>query len=235
LEKTAEEAEAKDCTSCPFLEFVLPRKEFFVFVTQWYRCQKKSTIFLNRNELKEAYKGCEVEKEVGVKTPLGSQIVDELVTINTLFQTLTNSKLNLFREDVRITKDIMLPCKDEKEFRSRIGSLALIFEAENLKELRSILKGEEDWKLIKLVENWLKKEGIDYEPDMIQTWENIVLMRDKTHPYHPESSETISLFRYFGQGIPPIYSQLWEAILEKLLESFRKFKGTLTFMIRGKG
>ena len=236
MSRSAEKIKAKDCTSCRYLDIVAPSSEDIpMFVFRYYKCLKKNIVFLNRDELKDAYKTCEEEKEVSVKVPLGSEAIEEILTINTLFQTLTETKYNLLREDVRVTRDIMLPCRDEKDFRSKIGSLALIFGSEQLGELRELLQGEEEWKSIKLIENWLKKKGVSYDPDMIETWGRIVRMRNLTYPYHPGSSEAISLFRYFEQGFPPSYSELWKSILQKLLISLRKFKGVLTFMVREKG
>ena len=227
-----EKVEVKDCTSCPYLEFVSPGNEDLVFYLRGYRCQRKNIVFLNRWELAEAYETCEIEKEVGVKTALGSEIVDEIVVVNTLFRSLVETEIKLLREDVRVTRDLMMTCRDDKEFRTRIGSLALLFENENLRELRTLLGGQEDWKSIKLIENWLKEQGVTYDPDMIQTWESTVKMRNITYPYHPESRGLISLLRYFGQGFPPDYSQLWKSMLEKLLESLKKFRGNIVSLKR---
>jgi len=232
MERSAEKFEGKDCTSCPYLEFIVPLERDIPFALRSYRCQKKNVQFLNRDELKEAYKTCEEEKEIGVTTPVGSEIIEEILTINTLFRTLTGAKFNLFKEDVRITRDIMMPCKNGKDFRSKIGSLALVFDNKNLTELRKMLKGKERWKLIKIVDNWLKEEGVTYDLDMIQTWNNIVTMRNCSYPYHPESSEMTNLLRFFGHGASPDYPKLWDSILEKLLQSLRTFRSVLNSMTR---
>lgn len=235
MSSPAEKIEPKDCTSCRYLEIGVPSsKDVPMFVFRHYKCLKKNMVFLNREELIDAYKSCEEEKEVTLKVPVGSEIIDEVLTINTLFQMLTETKLNLFREDVRVTKDIMLPCKDVKDFRSKIGSVALIFNSENLSKLRKLLEGEKNWKSVKLIENWLKKKSVSYDPEMIVTWEKIIKLRNLSYPYHPESNEMMSLFRYFEQGFPINYSELWESILKKLLSSLRMFKSTMTFMIREK-
>ena len=229
-----EKAEPKDCISCTYLEFMSPENEYLIFNLRGYRCPRKNMVFLNRLELVEAYETCELEKELGVKLDLGSEIIEEIVVINTLFQSLMDTKIKLFREDIRVTRDIMMACKDDKEFRTRIGSLALLFESENLHELRELLSGQENWKSIKLLENWLNAQGVPYDPDMIQTWESIVKLRNTTYPFHPGTGGLMNLFRYFGYGFPPDYSQLWESILEKLLESYRKFVGNLVFLERSK-
>ena len=226
-----EKAKSKDCISCTDLELISPENEELVFNLRGYRCSRKNIVLLNRSELVEAYETCELEKEPGIKLGLGSEIIDEIVVINTLFQSLMKIKIKLFREDIRVTRDIIMACKDDKEFRPKIGSLALLFESENLRELRELLSGKENLKLIKLVENWLNAQGVTYDPDMIQTWESIIKMRN-TYPFHPGTRGLMNLFRYFGHGFPPDYSHLWESILEKLLESFRKFRGNLVFLER---
>lgn len=224
-----EKVEPKDCISCTYLELISPENEDIIFNLRGYRCQKKNIVFLSRSELVDAYETCELEKEPSVKLELGSEIIEEIFVINTLFNSLMDVKIKLFREDMRITRDIMMAFKDDKEFPTRIGSLALLFESENLRELRELLSIQENMKLIKLLESWLNTQGVPYDPDMIQTWESIVKMRNITFPYHIGSRDMLILIRYFGYDFPPDYSHLWESILNKLLESFKKFRGNLVF------
>lgn len=227
-----EKAEPKNCISCTYLELMSPENEDSIFNLRGYRCPKKNIVFLNRLELVEAYETCELEKEPSVKLELGSEIIEEIFVINTLFKSLMNAEIKLIREDMRITRDIMMTFKDDKEFPTRIGSLALLFESEKLRELRELLSGQENLKLIKLLESWLNAQGVPYDPDMIQTWESIVKMRNITFPYHMGSIDILSLIRYFGCEFPPDYFHLWESILEKLLESLKKFRGNLVFLKR---
>jgi len=227
-----EKVEPKDCISCTYLELISPENEDIIFNLRGYRCPRKNMVLLNRLELVEAYETCELDKELD-ELDLGSEIIGQILITNTLFQSLMDTKIRLFREDMRITRDIMRACKDDNEFRMRIGSLALLFESENLKELRKLLSDQENIKLIKLLENWLNEQGVPYDPDMIQSWENIVRMRNITFPYHMGSRDILSLIRYYESDFPPDYSQLWESILEKLLESFKKFVGNLVFLERG--
>ena len=84
-------------------------------------------------------------------------------------------------------------------------------------------------KSIKLVEQWLNDEGTK-EANMIETWENIVTLRN-AEPIHAnisseKASGVLSALKFFKAQYPIIdYSKLWENILDKFiisLESWQK-------------
>jgi hypothetical protein len=136
-----------------------------------------------------------------------------------LFRRLTNVEF-LLREDIRVISALNLPCENEKDFSMKIGALAGLFEVD-LDPIRTTLKVDIDpnWRLPKLIEQWLQENGIAYEASIVQTWRNIKALRNASFPYHPRKDGVVEPLLFFGQGFPVHYPDLYDRILDKFLDS----------------
>jgi len=56
---------------------------------------------------------------------------------------------------------------------------------------------------------------------MIKTWQNIVNLRNAI-PLHPRD-QPIQALEFFGASFPVDYEQLWSNVLDRFLESLKKF------------
>lgn len=156
---------------------------------------------------------------------LASDVVGELVSCNLL------SKKKLSFEFFNCSPDIVnalhTPCRDEGDFRIKIGALANIFEID-LKPFKVRVKHvQAEWKLIKLFEVWASESSLEYDSKMLQVWKTIVDLRNATFPYHATDTRIVDLMRFFGQSFPPDYTKLWKSILKSLLVSITQFRDLL--------
>lgn len=228
-EKTA--VKTKDCRSCPNIEYEAYPLLFDTYNLRYYGCSRKSGdrfLSLNYEKLAEIYSKCRLRREIKMGKPsIASQIVDEIRTINFLFKQITDKNKNLFSEDIQIVNQLHTPCRSKEDYWMKIGSLALLFERD-LEPLRALVREPDPaWKSIKLIEVWLQQNNIPYDLEMIQVWKNIKELRNTTFPYHSGNARIVNTLQFFDQGFPPDYPKLWESILERFLESLRKFRGIL--------
>ena len=224
-------SKTKDCRSCPSIEFEAYPLLSGIYNLRYYACSRKSGdrfLALHHERLADIYKKCRLRQRVeAIKPSIATHIVDEIRTINILFQNLTGTQKNLFSEDIQIVNQLHTPCRTKEDYWLKIGSLALLFERE-VKSLRKIVKNPNPaWKSIKLIEVWLKQNDIPYDLEMIQVWKSIKDLRNTTFPYHSGDARIVNTLQFFDQGFPPDYPKLWDSILEKFLESIRKFRATL--------
>jgi len=115
----------------------------------------------------------------------------------------------------------------EGDFTDKIASLASLFQ-DKLDPLRSLVpKYDSDWKSITLVEEMLKIEKAQFDPEMIKIWRKIVELRNSI-PIHADPATTSTL-EFFGvTSYPPDYQLLWDDILVKFLYSLERFVEVLS-------
>jgi len=171
-----------------------------------------------------------VEITEGARELRAEQIQFLIRSANTLFRRIIGSKdVSLFREDVP-DFFIRLPtqCKGFDDFLGKIQSLAIIFEFD-VKPLRALVPDAElSWRSIKLIEKWLEQKKVTNYAWIISVWKNIVQLR-KIPPTHAlMSDEVLHAMEFFGMQLPVNFSQLWDSVLERFLESLLKFQEILT-------
>jgi hypothetical protein len=188
-----------------------------------------------RSELNEAVKKPNQEKlqELAAvssdnesRAALAASIVEELVACNML----TNQKLGFesFSCSPETINALHTACKDADDFKLKIGALANLFSID-LKPLRALIRNaQDDWKSIKLLEEWAKQNSVAFEPTMFEVWRKIVDMRNSTFPYHATDQRFLSLVSYFGQSYPPKYPELWKGVLTKLVVTTAEFRNLLS-------
>ena len=149
-----------------------------------------------------------------------SEIINQMIMANNLFQ--ERRKAELFRLDkAGIVERLHSPCASADDFAGDVASLASLFEVP-LDPLRVLVpKAQTEWKSITLVEKMLESEKVRFDSDMIKTWQNIVNLRNAI-PLHPRD-QPIQALEFFGASFPVDYEQLWSNVLDRFLESLKKF------------
>jgi hypothetical protein len=155
-----------------------------------------------------------------------SEITTLIGNTNAAFQ--GKRRATLFREDdQRVIDDLHLPCKNEADFIVKIARVAALFEVD-LAPLQKLVHDPKDLRSVRLVEKWLQQEGITYDTDMIQTWINIVDLRNM-RPLHPggDAERLEEIADFFGSTLPPDYEELWNGILNLFLKSLEEWNRIL--------
>ena len=178
---------------------------------------------LNRGKLEEM---AAESPEHADRLVLASKIVEVLVDCNLL------SKNRLGFEFFNCSPDAVnvlhTPCRDGDDFKIKIGALANMFEI-GLKPFRELISNAKDeWKSIKLFEEWAKQNSLSYDPLVLEIWRNIVEMRNATFPFHKTDQRLLAVISYFGQSFPPKYPELWHEILTRFAISITKFRVLLS-------
>jgi hypothetical protein len=146
-----------------------------------------------------------------------------VIQANLLFKQITSVK-QIFRDTMLIADELHTPCRSERDFANKIGVLCQLFDVK-LRPLRQLLGNnvDQNWQSIKLLEEWLQRSGLAYDSSMIETWRNIVEIRNKSPPFHQPDNRIIELCKFFNQGYPPDYPDFWISIINKLKESLQHF------------
>jgi len=163
------------------------------------------------------------------KQYIKNKIIEKMSQANYLFQ--DRYKAELFKLDNREILDRLGKASVGKDdFVGKIASLASLFQVK-LDPLRRLVPNpDSDWKSITLVEKMLENEKVQFDPEMIETWRNIVALRDST-PIHPDKPP-ISALEFFGEIYPDInYERLWDTILKKFLYSLETFVDVLAYKL----
>lgn len=133
-----------------------------------------------------------------------------------------------FNETMRIVLEMLNPCQNEDQFITKIASLSALFTVE-LNPLRNLVTDSGDKRSIRLIEAWLTQNSISYDPDMIETWLNIVVLRnmEPIHQINPAELKRILNFFNLPLKFPLPYSELWDEVLNKFLWSVDTFRNIL--------
>lgn len=177
--------------------------------------------------------GTEAVQDLGDKTlrdERATEIVKLLVDTNIVFLAKKNAKF--LREDhPNAVSQLHTPCCDYNDFIVKIASLATLFEVD-LRPLRRLVASPGRKGSIKLIEDFLNQQQITYDSDMIQTWKNIKTLRNMP-PLHAgrrnsrEARRYLRALRFFRTTFPIDYSKLWDHILDRFLDSLRKWQQVL--------
>jgi len=153
------------------------------------------------------------------------QIVETRRVINILFESKFHTKL--FRDYEKAILDIRKLCTNEDEFNNKIQALTILIneiETEKIKEL-IINKDNLASGSINILERFLEEKIPGYNKEIVTIFRNIVTLRSKKYPTHPDQPEFIKAQKYFGiDSYPPNWGELWQKVLRKYLEALNKLK-----------
>ena len=168
-------------------------------------------------------------KEQKERETRAKQIQFNITTANTLFRRRTIASAKLLREDVpRLFTELAIPCKGLDDFTVKIQSLASLFEVE-LDPLRAlIVSPDRNLGSIKLIEKWLEQKGVSNYRNIIDVWKNINRLRRNPPTHAKMSTNTVEAVNFFNCTFPINFSQLWDNVLKRFLESLLKFQEVLT-------
>jgi HD superfamily phosphohydrolase len=125
----------------------------------------------------------------------------------------------MFRSDMEIGSEIHSPCTNQDDFSIRIGAIATIFDVET-EALRKVIRNpKQEWKSIRLIEEWMSQMGARDWKQATVVWKRIKELRNASFPYHPGSSEIVELVKYFGGDFPVDYPRLWLGVLQRFRQS----------------
>jgi hypothetical protein len=152
-------------------------------------------------------------------------IVDEIAEkrryINQAFE--YRFGIRLFKENEKAICDIRKLCSNEEEFNNRIMALALLIDQIEVDDLKKRVKGTYETGSINLLETFLKENFSNYDKRIIQSFRQIITLRSKKYPVHPDDKKFIEALDYFGiTAFPPDWEELWERALKGYLESLKK-------------
>lgn len=146
-----------------------------------------------------------------------SRIVAAIVSCNMLSNKVLGCQF--FNASPEVVDTLYTPCRNENEFKIKIGALSLLFDIE-LKLLRGKVRdARDDWKSIKLLREWAEQNSLRCDAYMFEIWKNIVDLRNTSFPFHRTNERILLVLSFFGQAYPPNYEQLWKVILNRLLTS----------------
>jgi len=160
-----------------------------------------------------------------------SDIVDKIVgvrrNLNLLFE--RSFKTSFFKQNEMAVNDIRKPCSNEEEFNSRIMSLALLIsEIETQSVLTLIKSSKSEPGSINILEAFLDENSPNYDKTIIKNLRVIITLRSKKYPIHRDDPAFIDALNYFGfTELPPDWQELWEAVLQRYLESLQGLVSTL--------
>jgi len=156
---------------------------------------------------------------------------DRTLNICTLVRNIhegSQAKLGVpfFKENMRIVLAMLSPCETEEKFVSKIAYLSALFDIE-LKPWRELTHDErERIGSIRLIESWLNKSNIIYNPETIQTLDYIVDLRNMEPIHYTDPKKLKKILDFFGIPLtyPREYSILWDAILERFQRSLYELR-----------
>lgn len=154
-----------------------------------------------------------------------SDIVDEIVSVrrnvNLLFE--RSFKTWFFKQNEMAVNDIRKPCSNEEEFNNRIMSLALLISEIETQRVQELIKSSKpEPGSINILEAFLIEYFPNYDKTIIKNLRVIVTLRSKKYPIHCDDPVFIDALNYFGfTELPPDWQELWEAVLQRYLESLQ--------------
>jgi hypothetical protein len=102
-------------------------------------------------------------------------------------------------------------------------ALALLIDQIEVDDLKKRVKGTYETGSINLLETFLKENFSNYDKRIIQSFRQIITLRSKKYPVHPDDKKFIEALDYFGiTAFPPDWEELWERALKGYLESLKK-------------
>jgi len=132
---------------------------------------------------------------------------------------------SFFKENMRIVLEMLGMCENEAQYITKIASLSSLFRIDLHQWKNAIKSLSLDYDLnlldgrgsIRHIEEWLKLANIQYNADMITSWDYITILRnfEPIHTTNPEKLRVI--YQYFGLPLtyPRDYTHLWEIILNR--------------------
>lgn len=163
-----------------------------------------------------------------------SVIVDNIVgarrNVDLLFE--QNFKTRFFKQNEMAINDIRKPCSNEEQFNSRILSLAVLISEIETQNVLKLLKSKKPKPgSINILEAFLDENSPNYDKSIIKNLRAIMTLRSKKYPVHRDDPVFIDALNYFGfTKLPPDWQELWEAVLQRYLESLQRFISTLLLL-----
>jgi len=216
------------------LEFVdeeFPSPEEPIIVHKYYKCRRMKEIIFTLDELKKMYKSCSFRKE-RTKKGIISEFESEVRMINVIFTQLLGERklVKVMKIDTRTIVELSTPCFSEKDFFVKIGYIYNVLDIDVKVLRRLVSEYREDWKGIKLVEQFLRERGLlDEVKDVIEFWRDLVRLRDCSYPYHRASDRRVlEIMNRLGLKYPPAkWEDLYSSLLQKFVSSLGEFKRML--------
>jgi len=142
-------------------------------------------------------------------------------------------------DDCVAVVDSVKPCRNSKDFSSKIQGLAGIIDRINGSEIRKLIKDEEKQKLtgsISLLQQLLEENVPNYPRYIISNLKNLMSLRSKLHPTHATSSDAITILRNFGIDKYPLedWEEGWRKILNLCSNSLGDFVKVLQLAQRSR-
>jgi len=223
-----------DCRACEYLEFVdeeFPSPEEPIIVHKYYKCRRMKEIIFALRELKERYRSCSFRKE-RTKKGIISEFESEVRMINVIFTQLLGERklVEVMKIDTRVIAELGTSCFSEKDFFVKIGYIYNVLDMDIEALRRLVSKYEEDWKGIKLVEQFLRERGLLNEiKDVIEFWKDLVRLRDCSYPYHRASERRVlEIMNRLGLKYPSAkWEDLYSSLFQRLTSSLGKFRKVL--------
>jgi len=144
---------------------------------------------------------------------------------------------SFFKENMWIVLEMLSMCENEAQFTSKIAGLSALFriDLQQWKNVIEDLSKDYDFNLlegrgsIRHVEEWLRLANIQYNTNMITSWDYITTLRN-FEPIHRTNPEKLrEIYQYFGLPLtyPRDYTDLWEIILDRFHGSLIELRNIL--------
>jgi len=180
------------------------------------------------NEITDFYVKVNDHKDLRKRIEKTQTIIELLNNTNILFEGKIDYKFSI-DDTSELLFNLLSICADKVDFRNKIVRMASIFEVK-YDEKGNIV---ETWKSGKtstqIIEDWLNDKKINYDENMILTWNSIKKLRNNESHSEINSKEYLDLLSFFGlpRKIPPDYGLLWDNIVNKLISSLKEWNKIL--------
>jgi len=131
-------------------------------------------------------------------------------------------------DDCVAVVDSIMPCRNARDFASKILALAGIIDRINKSEIRQLIKDKEKQKLtgsINVLQQLLEENVPNYPRHIVSNLRNLMSLRSKMYPAHATSSEVLVVLRNFGIDKYPLedWEKGWRKILHLCSNSLGDF------------
>ncbi|MBA7597236.1 hypothetical protein ES703_04237 [subsurface metagenome] len=179
-----------------------------------------------------------IEKDASAQIIHSERIVKDVVVrvvqvrrnINLLFESYSEVKTILFKQNEPAILDISRLCANEDDFNNRVLSLSGLIGEIDGDVLKSQIRVQHDEfsGSIGLLEAWLELLQPDYDRRIIKNLRVIQTLRSKKYPIHVDTTKFIKALQYFGSVFPVTdWQELWEAVLSAYLQSLEGLEEVL--------
>ncbi|MHB8360205.1 MAG: hypothetical protein ACYDAO_05125 [Thermoplasmataceae archaeon] len=146
-------------------------------------------------------------------------------TVNDLFLSKFNFKL--LNDDERSIHQISKDCYDDNGLRTNLAALGTVIDKINVPEIKVKLKGKPKEGSINALEEFLKENFPEFDPDIIINLRNLKIIRNQW-PIHDNTSKGIALIKdIYGTFPVDDVTIFWSKLLGLYTISLDKLKGLI--------